>query len=646
MAMAECPANQELHPFFRSRLKSDTESTTQAANEKSHEEDSEPPKPLAKIPAMFLQQQPTKANTPNVNQHKQQRTKMRDSSPSSPLWPNSDYYYDGHIQPEASTDDVAHTQYVGDSESNHDTSTRFISNAQCRTAKNISEDLTSSYFKLQRKYRGAELKLLDQEPREPMDLKIPLLTRPHMTQLLDTMYPDGWKKSSFLSLFDYLYPVPTDDNALPTQDPRHIPWRDKYRPLTIDGLVGNSGNCTYLRDWLQEMKVSPIAAPFSKNSKVNVKLNFEPVKSKRKLDIADDLQDFIVNGDDELGDFSFLELLNAPMFDFDDNDDDFQPNVIHSRKTRKQTSKNTEKMEGRATSNLILLVGDHGTGKTAAVYTAASEVGYDVFEINAGQKRNAKEIMAIVGEMAESHQVSFENVDREAFDPFATFTKQMEVQAGASRTSEQSKAAKPDHPAPDTGKRKRGRPRKNEPTAKVKKPKSMVKAASGSGDITRHFLRMNVKSVSPPPEPTVLVDDKNEDDISTIDIETIVDTPNIDRTTVQTAMPVDTPLVKEDVITCENHSSQSATASTQSEPSSQVPSQDAASSETRSPRQSLILLEEVDILYDEDKTFWSAVINLAQKSKRPIIMTCNGKLRNSLLQGTLASSCVANPHSL
>lgn len=42
-------------------------------------------------------------------------------------------------------------------------------------------------------------------------------------------------------------------------------------------------------------------------------------------------------------------------------------------------------------------------------------------------------------------------------------------------------------------------------------------------------------------------------------------------------------------------------------------------------RQSLILLEEADILFKDDVNFWPTVVNIIKECRRPVILTCNGK---------------------
>ena len=47
-------------------------------------------------------------------------------------------------------------------------------------------------------------------------------------------------------------------------------------------------------------------------------------------------------------------------------------------------------------------------------------------------------------------------------------------------------------------------------------------------------------------------------------------------------------------------------------------------------KQSLILVEEVDILYQTDTGFWNALINIIKECRRPVVLTCNGMYESTL----------------
>ncbi|KAI8988518.1 P-loop containing nucleoside triphosphate hydrolase protein [Mycotypha africana] len=304
-------------------------------------------------------------------------------------------------------------------------------------------------------------------------------------------YNDSWKKDKCCkALFDRLSHINHSD--------RKVPWVNKYCPHRVEGLMGCVTDHEYLRDWLNMLKLKPAAT-------ANDVQRWSKAKKKDKL----------------------------------------QPSAMPYRKkrTNDDDTYDMEMMDDSTNElfNLMLLVGNHGVGKSAAVYTAAKEAGYTVFEINATTRRAGKDIAEKIGEMTESHLVRFDaHIKKRKIDRETIIIR-------------------------DT----------------VKKKKKTL-------DIAEHFKRLL--------------------NVSTQEEDTEENTGK--------------PLEKTEVTVEEDEQGKMQNNNTLKMFFQKAEEKQRELAKTR-PKQSLVLLEEVDILYEEDKGFWPAVIDLCQKSKRPIVMTCN-----------------------
>ncbi|XP_051014050.1 ATPase family AAA domain-containing protein 5 [Acomys russatus] len=61
--------------------------------------------------------------------------------------------------------------------------------------------------------------------------------------------------------------------------------------------------------------------------------------------------------------------------------------------------------------NTILITGPTGVGKTAAVYACAQELGFKIFEVNASSQRSGRQILSQLKEATQSHQVDKQGVN-------------------------------------------------------------------------------------------------------------------------------------------------------------------------------------------------------------------------------------------
>ncbi|RAH66700.1 sorting nexin Mvp1 [Aspergillus aculeatinus CBS 121060] len=274
-------------------------------------------------------------------------------------------------------------------------------------------------------------------------------------------------------------------------------WTQKYAPQSAEQVLQATREVFMLRDWLQYLKVTAVDTGKPQKDDAAKKKTEERKRKKRK---KDKLDGFIVSSEEEA----------SEMDEISGSDDELaadmttKKTVVRAGDMALGSKSGTEKTR---MSNVILISGPSGCGKTASIHAVAKELDFEVFEINPGNRRSAKDILDRVGDMTRNHLVHHHHAHDSASDG-----------SGVELVD----------------------PKQN-------KLKGFFQSTS------------TVKSgAKPAPEPKS----------STLESET---------------------------------------------------------KRPRSQKQSFILLEEADILFEEDKGFWSGVMTLISQSKRPIIITCNNE---------------------
>ncbi|KAG6814183.1 hypothetical protein H0H92_000860 [Tricholoma furcatifolium] len=363
---------------------------------------------------------------------------------------------------------------------------------------------------------------------------LPADTEVHLKQFLDKdASPPSVPYLSFTSLDrdSYLNTIPDEHRSHPgisrlisTPSSEGSPyrlWTDTGRPTCAAEVLGNENNAIYLRDWIKALEVQlttiSVAEPqegLGQKRKGKAKADLargtkrprtviravekRRGRKKRRVD-SDDDDDWIVYGSD---DFSLPPSSPIP---WNSSPGPTPPESV----PLSEPFGDPEVLARQAfdpLTNTILLTGPPGSGKTAAVYACAEELGWDVFEVYPGiGRRSGPGIDNLIGDAGKNHHVGKSRLDittvLETSDPFSFFTKE-------------------------------GR------------------ESDGLGDSV-------------------------ETDSTNVELHSNTNT-GIDTSVTVTSF-----------------------------------------------RQSLILLEEVDILFKEDTGFWSAVTNFIKESRRPVICTCN-----------------------
>ncbi|MCJ1462579.1 hypothetical protein MMC07_001181 [Pseudocyphellaria aurata] len=289
-------------------------------------------------------------------------------------------------------------------------------------------------------------------------------------------------------------------------------WVHKYAPKRAEEVLQSGREALILRDWLKNLRVTAVENRFGDVSKAHHS-SMAPGKvrgllKRKKRKRAEGLDDFLISSDEEsylTDDFIPLEAIEA----------DAQQSFPFKRSVVQAGFASGNVLSTQRTANAVVISGPNGCGKTAAVYAVAHELGFEVFEINAGSRRSGRDVLDKVGDMTQNHLVNHasERDGKHGDEESLELSEILEHGIDSSRQATVNSFFKP----------------KDESQRKSKCTPRHTPGTTTINHVKRH---------------------------------------------------------------------------------------------QRSQKQSLILLEEVDVLFEEDRQFWATILELITSSKRPVIMTC------------------------
>ena len=347
-------------------------------------------------------------------------------------------------------------------------------------------------------------------------------TRPKIASKLPTSYQDATKgqaedglsnpqipQGSLHPAVQHMYEgIGTSQTAFDKFECETQDWVHKYAPACADQVLQGGREVFILRDWLKALTINAVGSRVGDTSKTrDSSVSSRKATTKRKKRRVEELDGFVVSSDEEANE----------MCQVTDSEGSYPTNSMLKKSIiRSKDAGNSG--NGERVTNAVVISGPHGCGKTAAVHAVARELGFEVFEINAGSRRSGRDILDKVGDMTRNHLVKHAHSDRAADD------------------------------------------KDDAETVDLLSEKLKQDLDSGRQGTMNSFFKSKGTLKKGPPKRK----------------------PGVQRPSPKKDSP-------------RKHQSQ---------------------------KQSLILLEEVDVLFDEDKTFWATTLELLVQSKRPVIMTC------------------------